>query len=691
MHQQTRPYVLLFALTTAFLCLRAEAQVDLSGDWVLSYWRSGHELTTSPWSIDHVGNVLSYAGFDERGDAVAKYGLIDGERLFLAQGGHRWLHAPYDWRTILIGRVDSVYQISGVCLGEDMVAGETWAGIFVGVRIGTGERGFGPGVRVMRYAVRGDGSSGPCFWLEAPEAERIVVWNPEGSATELAERDGVFYHFGWGETAPFGTYAYEIEMKSGDEEFHEEDYNGEIVAEPPRNITAQQVESTLRVGWDPVAGVDRYSAEVCTTSRWEVVLCERRLTDPAVQFDGSDLVAGADHRIIVQGIRDDDQGFAIAHSEDETSLVWSPALTISSTGGGSVTEPGEAAIPYAYDTLVPVMATAEAFHHFVEWTGTAVDAGKVANPNTPNTTVRVDANLTLKAIFAPTPAPDGMVSVPAGSFLMGDTLDEGKSSELPVHAVHVSAFYIDRYEVTNDKVVQVFNWAYGQGKVLVSNGPTVWNTEGDSRVLMRMGDARWKITWDGSSFGMRSVKGSGYPCNQLLWHGTAAYCNYRSEMEGRTPCYDLDDWSCDWSAKGFRLPTEAEWEKAARGGVAGSRFPWSDTGNIDHGRANYYSTWDDGAPYYAYDKATVSGHHPSFKTEGRPYTSPVGSFMPNGYGLYDTAGSLSEWCWDAYASDYYASSPDADPRGPEHGAAISRTVRGGCWDRAAYTSPSPPP
>ena len=557
MHQQTRPYVLLFALTTAFLCLRAEAQVDLSGDWVLSYWRSGHELTTSPWSIDHVGNVLSYEGFDERGDAVAKYGLVDGDRMFAVQGGHQWLHAPYDWRTILIGRIDSAYQISGVCFGEDTVVGERWAGIFLGVRIGAGERGFGPGVRVMRYVIRGDGSSGPWFWVEAPEAERIVVWNPEGLATEFAEHDGVFYHFGWGEAAPVGTYAYDIEMKTGDREFHEEVYNGEIVTEPPRRILAEQLGNILRVGWDPMAGVDRYSAEVHMGSRWETVLSEMFLAGPSVDFDGSGLVDGAGYGIVVRGIRDDERGFAIAHAESETNLVWTPTLTASSTSGGSVTEPGEGTFQYAYGTVTPVTAMAEPHHHFVAWTGTTADAGKVADPEAAVTTVRVDANRTLTARFEQT-TPDGMVLIPAGSFEMGDSVGDGYSDELPVHSVYVSAFYMDRYEVTNDEMVDVLNWAYGQGKLIVTRS-TVNNAEGSQRSLLSLDSPYCRIEWNGSAFVMKSAKGSGYPCVNVKWHGAAAYCNYLTLKEGgRTTCYDFSNWTCNFAGTGCRLPTEAE-------------------------------------------------------------------------------------------------------------------------------------
>jgi formylglycine-generating enzyme required for sulfatase activity len=164
---------------------------------------------------------------------------------------------------------------------------------------------------------------------------------------------------------------------------------------------------------------------------------------------------------------------------------------------------------------------------------------------------------------------------------------------------------------------------------------------------------------------------------EVTWCGACAYCNFRSLREGKTPCYDFSDWSCDWSANGYRLPTEAEWEKAARGGSAWMRFSWSSSQTIDFDRANYSSYWSGGTPHYPYDKATSKGPHPAWNTGTEPYTAPVGSFPPTGYGLYDMTGNVDEWCWDRYQWDYYAVSPAIDPRGPDTGS--TRVHRGGTW------------
>jgi formylglycine-generating enzyme required for sulfatase activity len=261
------------------------------------------------------------------------------------------------------------------------------------------------------------------------------------------------------------------------------------------------------------------------------------------------------------------------------------------------------------------------------------------------------------ALVEATAAPAGFSLIPEGWFEMGDPFGEGWSGEWPVHSVYVSAFYMGRYEVTKALWDEVRTWGLHNGytDLPVGNEPSV-------------------------------SKGAKHPVFFISWYAMVKWCNARSEKESLVPCYTVSGSTyktgysapdCNWNASGYRLPTEAEWEKAARGGLSNKRFPWGDT--ITHSQANYYSSTS-----YAYDVSPTRGYHPTYDDGVIPYTSPVGSFPANGYGLYDMAGNLWEWCWDWGSSGYYSDpSAGTDPRGPASGS--GRVFRGGGWgDRPLY-------
>jgi formylglycine-generating enzyme required for sulfatase activity len=281
-----------------------------------------------------------------------------------------------------------------------------------------------------------------------------------------------------------------------------------------------------------------------------------------------------------------------------------------------------------------------------------------------------------------TPVPDGMVAIPGGTFQMGDSFSEGSSAELPVHTVTLSPFYMSRYAITNQQYCDFLNSAY-PSQITVTSNVVYQSGSGTSYPYCDtyQSSTSSQIDWNGSTFTVRTKSGrdmSNDPMVRVSWYGAVAYANWRSQQEGRQPCYNLSTWECDFNANGYRLPTEAQWEYAARGGLAGKRFPWGDT--INHDYANYRAN----GSAYSYDTSpyTTWTYHPTWNDGVMPYTSPVGSFSANGYGLYDMAGNVWEWCHDWYSSTYYSSSPSSDPTGPTTGT--YRVLRGGGWYNSAH-------
>lgn len=250
--------------------------------------------------------------------------------------------------------------------------------------------------------------------------------------------------------------------------------------------------------------------------------------------------------------------------------------------------------------------------------------------------------------------PSGFVLIPQSAYRMGNE-NGGDLDEYPVHETMLSAFYIQANETTKAEWDVVYKWAITHGYV-----------------------------FDRPGYG----KGATHPVVDINWYDAAKWCNARSEMDGLVPCYyrdtdqilvyrngrvNLTNAMVKWRSRGYRLPTEAEWEKAARGGLGSRRFPWGDT--ISHAQANYYSS-----PDYSYDVSQTLGYHPAYGSGAAPYTAPVGRFPQNNYGLFDVAGNVWEWCWDWYA--LYDRSFVVDPLGP--GSGSLRIRRGGSWTRDTF-------
>ena len=265
--------------------------------------------------------------------------------------------------------------------------------------------------------------------------------------------------------------------------------------------------------------------------------------------------------------------------------------------------------------------------------------------------------------------PAGMALIPAGVFTMGNQLINGNSitndpniTDASPTNVYVSAFYMDVNLVSYNQWQLVYSYATNHG-----------------------------YGFDYAGFG----KAANHPVQRVDWYDVVKWCNARSQMEGRTPAYYTVYGTgqvvpfVNWSANGYRLPTEAEWEKAARGGLSGQRFPWGDT--ISESQANYYGCTSGCG--FIYDLGP-NGYNAIGSIGGTSLaTSPVGSFPANGYGLYDMTGNVLEWCWDWYGTPY-GQPTTTNPTGPASGS--YRVLRGGSWDdyadaaRCAYRRNSDP-
>jgi formylglycine-generating enzyme required for sulfatase activity len=261
--------------------------------------------------------------------------------------------------------------------------------------------------------------------------------------------------------------------------------------------------------------------------------------------------------------------------------------------------------------------------------------------------------------------PADMVHIHGGEFEMGDHYGVGTTNESPVHRVHVDSFYMSCYELTNQQYCDYLNSAKSVGLIEVRDDVVYAVGQTNRYFCTYVSWSSSQIDYSDGVFSVRIRDGydmGTHPVVDISWYGAAAYCNWRSQEEGYEQCYDLSSWECDFSKKGYRLPTEAEWEYAARGGCHDPyyQYPWC-SNNMDCNEANHL----------------FAEYCNPLGLSLEPYTSPVGYYSANGYGLYDMAGNVWEWCNDWFGCDYYASSSYDNPTGPS--VEIYRVVRGGSW------------
>jgi formylglycine-generating enzyme len=226
------------------------------------------------------------------------------------------------------------------------------------------------------------------------------------------------------------------------------------------------------------------------------------------------------------------------------------------------------------------------------------------------------------------PTAPNLARIPAGDFFMGAA--DAEEDERPVHRVYVSEFFIGRFAVTQDEYGR-FVRATGHPPPGIRDLPLIG--QGDRESTFRELAAPYAWEHDQPPPGHGS-----HPVVLVRYDDALAYCRWLSESIGRF----------------VRLPTEAEWEKAARGGAEGLKYPWGS--EIDSSHANYLTD-------------------PATKNERG--TRPTGTYPPNAYGLYDMCGNVWEWVSDWYSAEYYGFGEVRDPRGPA--SASLRTVRGGSW------------
>jgi len=260
-----------------------------------------------------------------------------------------------------------------------------------------------------------------------------------------------------------------------------------------------------------------------------------------------------------------------------------------------------------------------------------------------------------------------MILVPSGEFLMGDSFNETSDLAKPVHSVYVNSFLISKHEVTNEDYITFLNNEFNKGNITVS-GNYVKGIEG--RNYCKIDYSEKTINFKNGKFIIRKV----YKNHLLVlvsWYGAVTSCNWKSEKEGLEKCYDVH-YNFDFTKNGYRLLTEAKWEKAARGKYQ-RRYPWGNEINSTY--ANYANSGDP----FEKDTSLVW-----------PFTTPVGYYdgskrgdfqthdNSSPYGVYDMAGNVWEWCQDWFSSDYYSRSPYENPINNK--ILVNRIDRGGGYN-----------
>lgn len=295
------------------------------------------------------------------------------------------------------------------------------------------------------------------------------------------------------------------------------------------------------------------------------------------------------------------------------------------------------------------------------------------------------------------PVPDTTVSVTevqltGGEYEMGDHFGfvdpAHPSDELPIHKVKVSAFRMATTETTNKQFLEYLNSALAKGLIEVRN-KVVYPVGGtDIYYYTNQYASFYSIGYNGKAFSIVDFRAN-HPVVGVMWNGAAAFCNWLSSQKGLQACYNLSTGVCDFTKSGYRLPTEAEWEYAGRGGHVNPYYNYPNGNTIDKASVNLPETGD---PYEgsAFPNTTPVGFYDGKLKQKADFNWPgsASSYQTtngvNAFGLYDMEGNVWEFVNDWYGQNYYSSSPYDNPKGPDSGFIMPdgkpyRGMRGGNW------------
>jgi formylglycine-generating enzyme required for sulfatase activity len=285
--------------------------------------------------------------------------------------------------------------------------------------------------------------------------------------------------------------------------------------------------------------------------------------------------------------------------------------------------------------------------------------------------------------------------IPGAEYEMGDHFGfvdpAHPSDELPIHAVIVDSFYLSKTETTNEQYLAFLNSSLQKGLIEVKSN-VVYPVGGtDIYCYTNQFASYYSIGYNGKVFSIADFRGK-HPMVGVMWPGAAAFCNWLSTQNGLEECYTLKTWECDFTKNGYRLPTEAEWEYAGRGGQINPyyNYPWGNDQDIK--KANWPQSGDpyEGAAESSYPHTTPVGFYNGLLHQKTEFNWPGSAATyqtsngANAFGLFDMAGNVWELLNDWYGQNYYSIGPKNNPTGPASGFIMPdgkayRGMRGGNW------------